>query len=208
VSQQLSDQIQKLSGSMNVTMSTIVETVWGILLQKYNRNTDVVFGKVVSGRNASIPGIEQAVGLFINTIPTRVKCEESTTAKELFKQMQQQAIEGMKYDYCPLAEVQSRSALGSSLIQTLFVFENYYVDESINNGIRGLKIDVESSREQTNYEIALSAFMQEALTLKIMYDPSKYTGEEIRKLLGRMELLLQQIVANTEKKTRRTERSR
>ncbi len=200
IDKELTRRLQKLSGSINVTMSTVVETAWGILLQKYNRNTDVVFGKVVSGRNADIQGIEKAVGLFINTIPTRVKCEESTTVEEMLGQMQQQAITSMKYDYCPLAEVQGRSALGSNLIRTLFAFENYYIDESVNQGIRGFNINMESSRGQTNYGISLNAFIREELTLKIMYDPMEYGIEEIRTLLGRMELLLQQIVANPGKK--------
>ncbi len=200
ISKQLTEQLQKICGSMNVAMSTLVETVWGILLQKYNMNTDIVFGKVVSGRNANIQGIEQAVGLFNNTIPTRVKCEESTTAKDLLEQMQGQSIESMKYDYCPLEEVLSKSAMGSNLIKTLFVFENYYVDESINKCISGLKIDVESFREQTSYGISVSAFMRESLMLNIMYDSRKYAAGEIQTLLGRMELLLQQIVAKPEKK--------
>ena len=200
IDKELTRRLQKLSGSINVTMSTVVETAWGILLQKYNRNTDVVFGKVVSGRNADIQGIEKAVGLFINTIPTRVKCEESTTVEEMLGQMQQQAITSMKYDYCPLAEVQGRSALGSNLIRTLFAFENYYIDESVNQGIRGFNINMESSRGQTNYGISLNAFIREELALKIMYDPMEYGIEEIRTLLGRMELLLQQIVADPGKK--------
>ncbi|WP_240480125.1 non-ribosomal peptide synthetase, partial [Paenibacillus fonticola] len=198
---QLTRQLQRLSSTLNITINTIVETAWGVILQKYNRNTDVVFGKVVSGRNASIQGMEQAVGLFINTIPIRVKCKESTTVEELLGQMQQQAVAGMGYDYCSLAEVQSRSALGNNLIRTLFVFENYYVDESFKLESHELKIEIESAREQTNYDISLSAFIKEAaLTLKIMYDPGKYGAEEIQTLLGRMEQLLQQMTSNPKQK--------
>ncbi|WP_164779421.1 non-ribosomal peptide synthetase, partial [Paenibacillus kobensis] len=198
---QLTGQLQRLSSLINITINTLVETAWGVLLQKYNRNTDVVFGKVVSGRNAAIQGIEQAVGLFINTIPIRVKCEESTTVEQLLGQVQQQAVASMEYDRCSLAEVQSRSTLGNHLIRTLFAFENYYVDESFSLGSHGLKIEIESAREQTNYDISLSAFIKEAaLTLKIMYDPGKYGSEEIRKLLGRMGQLLQQMTANPKQK--------
>ncbi|MEK3793108.1 amino acid adenylation domain-containing protein [Paenibacillus sp. FSL R7-0204] len=196
----LTGQLQRLSSLADVTINTIVETAWGVLLQRYNRNTDVVFGKVVSGRNADIQGGAQAVGLFINTIPIRVKSEENTTVEELLGQIQQQAVAGMEYDFCPLAEVQSRSTLGNQLIRTLFVFENYYVDESFTLGNSKLKVEIESAREQTNYEISLSAFINEVLTLKMMYDPGKYGAEEIRTLLGRMEQLLQQITANPKQK--------
>ena len=106
----------------------------------------------------------------------------------------------MEYDRCSLAEVQSRSTLGNHLIRTLFVFENYYVNDSFNLGSSKLKIEIESAREQTNYDISLSAFIKEVLTLKIMYDTGKYGAEEIQTLLGRMEQLLQQMTANPKQK--------
>ncbi|HEX2927727.1 MAG TPA: amino acid adenylation domain-containing protein, partial [Ruminiclostridium sp.] len=200
IKKQLSKKIQETCTTMNVTISTLLETVWGILLQKYNRTNDVVFGKVVSGRNADVQGIEQAVGLFINTIPARVRCGANMTAMELIQQMQQQSVESTKFDYCPLVDVQGKSALGSNLINTLFVFENYYVDDSLKNGIRGIKLHEDGSREQTNYSISVSAFLEESLTLKIIYDPNKYTSGEINLLLRRMELLLQQISEQPGKK--------
>ena len=68
-------KIEKLARKYHVTTNTFVETVWGILLQQYNGIDDAIFGKVVSGRNIDIPEIEKMVGLFINTIPVRVKSE-------------------------------------------------------------------------------------------------------------------------------------
>ncbi|WP_242316326.1 condensation domain-containing protein, partial [Bacillus cereus group sp. BfR-BA-01355] len=73
-------------------------------------------------------GIEEIVGLFVNTIPVRVKREADMTVVELLRSLQKQGTEGSSYGYCSLAEVQSQSQLGSNLIKTLFVFENYYID--------------------------------------------------------------------------------
>ena len=97
----LTEQIQRLSSMVNVTINTIVETAWGVLLQRYNRSTDVVFGKVVSGRNADIQGMAKAVGLFINTIPIRVKSEASTTVEKLLGQVQQQAVQAWNMTVVP-----------------------------------------------------------------------------------------------------------
>jgi len=196
----LTGQLQRLAGMLHVTMNTIVETAWGILLQKYNRNRDVVFGKVVSGRNAGIPGMEQSVGLFINTIPVRVKCEADTTVEDLLGQMQQQAVASMEYDYCSLAEVQSRSILGGNLIRTLFAFTNYDTEKSLQPEHTGLAIEIESAREQTNYALSLSASLKDTLTLKLMYDPGIYGKAEIRTLLGRIAHLLQQMATNPQRK--------
>ncbi|WP_242316325.1 condensation domain-containing protein, partial [Bacillus cereus group sp. BfR-BA-01355] len=69
------------------------------------------------------------VGLFVNTIPVRVKREADMTVVELLRSLQKQGTEGSSHGYCSLAEVQSQSQLGSNLIKTLFVFENYYIDK-------------------------------------------------------------------------------
>ncbi|NFB85053.1 hypothetical protein EXN63_20305, partial [Clostridium botulinum] len=68
--------------------NTIIQAVWGILLQRYNNIDDVVFGTVVSGRNANIEGIDRMVGLFINTIPVRIKTESGMSFVELIKEIQ------------------------------------------------------------------------------------------------------------------------
>jgi hypothetical protein len=170
ISDETTQEIEKLANQLNITVNTVVEAAWGILLQKYNRSNDVVFGKVVSGRSANLTGIEQAVGLFINTIPSRVTSREGTTVSELLKEMQEQAIESMKYEYISLTEVQSRCGVRNNLIQTLFVFENYYVDKSVYDGISKFDIELESVREEVNYDISLSAFMQKTLKIDAMYN--------------------------------------
>lgn len=194
VSEKITKAIEKLASRLNVTVSTIVEIAWGLLLQKYNGCGDVVYGKVVSGRNINLPGIEQAVGLFINTIPSRVTIKEGETISNLIKRMQVQAIENAKYEYSSLAEVQSRSKIGKNLIQTLFVFENYYVDESIYCGIPELDMELESARGEVNYDLSLIVSNQGTLQLEVMYNSGLYTLGEMRCLLNRMMTLLNEIV--------------
>ena len=99
--------------------------ICGLLLQKWNGTNDVVFGKVVSGRNADIAGIENMVGLLINTIPARVKTESEMTIRELIVNQQKQGAESTEYDFYSLAEIQSLTDQMSNLIKVLYVFENY-----------------------------------------------------------------------------------
>ncbi|MDP1513505.1 condensation domain-containing protein, partial [Paenibacillus ottowii] len=84
-----------------VTINTLIQTVWGVLLQKYNNSSDVVFGSVVSGRPGDIPGVEYMIGLFINTIPVRVQSEQGETFAELMKRTQRQALASNAYDAFP-----------------------------------------------------------------------------------------------------------
>ena len=182
-----------------VTINTVAEAAWGIVLQKYNHINDVVFGKVVSGRNADVKGIEDMVGLFINTIPVRVTCDDETTVKDLWYNLQKQGNDGTLYHYCSLAEIQRDSVQGSELIQTLFVFENYNIDtDQLNNEMEGLAVEMESGREQTNYDISISMYGDEnTLHADVLYNPRKYQEKEMRWLLERLEQVLIQFSEDT-----------
>ncbi|MCP4220484.1 MAG: amino acid adenylation domain-containing protein, partial [bacterium] len=75
IEEESTTQMHAFCNSVNITMNTLFQSLWGLLLQRYSRTPDVVFGSVVSGRSANIPGIEQMVGLFINTIPIRIRTD-------------------------------------------------------------------------------------------------------------------------------------
>lgn len=204
VEKELCTAIKEISKKNKVTVNTYLEVAWGVLLQKYNRTNDVVFGKVVSGRNADLKGINETVGLFINTIPARIKADENILVKELVDRTMEQSVESSNYVYNSLADIQEITGLGKELIKTLFVFENYYVDkESYEKGIEDLSMQMESAREQTNYAISFKASFsdqgfllsgEDSLDLSIMYDPKRYTYDEIEQLLRRYEIILAQIL--------------
>ncbi|MGM9977178.1 MAG: condensation domain-containing protein, partial [Clostridium sp.] len=196
---QLSNKVSELSQKEKVTINSILELAYGIVLQKYSNNNDIVFGKVVSGRNVDIQGIDKTVGLFINTIPVRIK-NNNNTCKELLHLIQEQSLESMKYDYCPLLEIQKQSELDNDLIKTLFAFENYYMDnKSIKEGLDNNKIIIEKGREQTNYNITISAFMNKTINLSILYNPMVYAPKEAERILERIEIVLGQLVNEPEK---------
>ncbi|EPR07806.1 non-ribosomal peptide synthase/polyketide synthase [Ruminiclostridium papyrosolvens] len=204
IEKELCSAIKEISKKNKVTVNTYLEVAWGVLLQKYNRTNDVVFGKVVSGRNADLKGINETVGLFINSIPARIKADDNISVKELVDGTMEQSVESSNYVYNSLADIQEITGLGKDLIKTLFVFENYYVDkEAYEKGIEDLSMQMESAREQTNYAISFKAsfsdqgFMlagEDSLDLSIMYDPKRYTSQEIEQLLRRYEIILAQIL--------------
>ncbi|MGM9979363.1 MAG: condensation domain-containing protein, partial [Clostridium sp.] len=183
INKEISDKIIKISQNEDATINNILEVAWGILLQKYTGENDVVFGKVVSGRDANLNGIEKVVGLFINTIPLRIKSNDNLTFKEILKDNKVSSLDSTKYSTAPLVEIQNQSNVGKDLIKTLFVFENYYVDESaISSGLKNISMVIESSREQTNYPITITVLFGKQLELSIMYDPSLYEEFEIENI--------------------------
>lgn len=186
--------LQLFANQNNVTMNTIVEAMWGLVLQRYNHSSDVVFGKMVSGRNMPLNGIEQAVGLFINIIPIRVKNEEADSFVTIVKKLQEQSIESDDHTYCSLSEIQTRSLLGKDLIQTVVVFENYAVQEADNS--LDLLGDIEDYREQTSYPISLSVGSSEQLSFKLMFDERLFTTIEAEYILSRVVNGLKELAQN------------
>ena len=195
LSKEMTNKLTKLAAKANVTINNVLETAWGILLQKYNNVSDVVFGKVVSGRGAELKNIETAVGLFLNTVPIRVNSEQDDTIIDLLRKVKEQGIEN-SYEYCSLADVQGLTTQGNELIKTLFVFENFYVQEGdLQNKKGSFYIEEAQSRDQTNYAITVRGLInEEELGLQIMYDTSKFVEEEIQEILNLLSYVLIQII--------------
>ncbi len=199
-STELTNKLKAEAERIGSTINIVAETAVGIMLQGYSGSNDVVFGKVVSGRNADITGIENMVGLFINTIPVRVKTEEDETVAELIKEQQKKGAESSNYDYCSLSEIQSKTTQGSELIKVLYVFENYSSGfKEDNNNSYG--ITVEKSREQTNYGITICGFENKRkLSFEIMYDPKTYCEDEVQIILERLLKICEEMAENPDAK--------
>ncbi|MCL2425729.1 MAG: amino acid adenylation domain-containing protein [Oscillospiraceae bacterium] len=192
-----STRLCEAAKSAGVTLSVMLETAWGIVLQQYCNRHDIVFGKVVSGRNSEIKGIESAIGLFINTIPVRVQTDDQDTFRGLLTKIQQQSVDSHEFDYVPLLEVQHQSDLGSELVQSLFAFENYERSESVSDG---LFTDVEDYREETGYPLSLSAAYQDQFGIKLMFDAEIYSEQEAQCVLDQLCHVLTTMANNLDAK--------
>jgi amino acid adenylation domain-containing protein/non-ribosomal peptide synthase protein (TIGR01720 family) len=168
-----------------ITESSFMQMVWGILLSKYNNNRDVVFGAVVSGRPAELPGIEDMVGLFVNTVPVRIQYEEDTTVLALLRQVQDNSVEGLPYHYVQLADIQAENRLGSHLIGHLFTFQNFPTHDLIAEGIvqagaDGLFTLKESlAFGQTSYDFDITIVMRDTIQVGIKYSSTLYAASAI-----------------------------
>ncbi|ROR25864.1 non-ribosomal peptide synthase protein (TIGR01720 family)/amino acid adenylation domain-containing protein [Mobilisporobacter senegalensis] len=193
LSLEVTEQAEAICAQYDVTLNTLVEACWGVLLEKYNLTDDVVYGKVVSGRNAEIEGIEEIVGLFINTIPVRISTTKEDTFADLLKSLQSQAIAANEHDFLSLAEIQNRTVLGRDLIGTLFFFEGYQ-GTSIN--IDGnLNVESEYYREQIGYDLGMTAFKSDSLHFRILFSTKVYNKEEINIIGSHLQRLMEQAIA-------------
>ncbi|WP_426454525.1 amino acid adenylation domain-containing protein [Paenibacillus sp. S-38] len=185
-----------------VTLNTLLQTVWGLLLQRYNYSSDVVFGAVVSGRPAEIPGIERMIGLFINTIPVRMKCEAEEVFTNVLRRMQEQAVASHAYDTFPLYEIQNLSEQKQELLHHLFIFQNYPMEERIpwDDARVGFQISSVETEEQTNYNFNLVIYPGDSLKICYSYNALAYDPASIQRIQRHWVHLLEQVAANPERK--------
>ncbi|MFY0256430.1 amino acid adenylation domain-containing protein, partial [Chitinophaga sp. 30R24] len=180
-----------------VTLNAFFQSVWGILLAGYNQTSDVVFGNVVAGRPAELPGVESMLGLFINTIPQRVHFNTETTFRTLLRQLHHDFTEHLPHQYCALPEIQTRSALGTSLLHHVFVFENYpALDKSALPADDPLQGEEIATVDVTNYEFDVEVAASETVDVHINYRTRTYEESYVKGILRQFEFLIQQVLAD------------
>ncbi|MHA6534795.1 condensation domain-containing protein, partial [Paenibacillus sp. BAC0078] len=198
-SEKLTERLTQLSKRHQVTMNSMMQTAWGMLLRSYNNADDAVFGAVVSGRPAEIDGIENMVGLFINTLPVRLgQNEGADTFIETVKQLQQRALDSEKYDYISLAEVQGQSELKQNLIDHLFVFQNYPAVNEISGQSENQDFQITDVRmfEHTNYSLSVTMHVNSSrVGIRIGFNASEHGRDNIDRVISHLEIILEQVTA-------------
>jgi len=184
--------LNKLAVRNHVTMNTVLQTVWGIVLSRYNNKRDVVFGSVVSGRPPGIEGVESMVGCFINTVPVRINFEEKTTFSQLLRDVQDRAIESEPHHYFSLAEIQAESTLKRNLLDHIIEFQNFPIAERINgmavkikrNG-KAKKIELERVNvfeQGGDYNFYITIVPREQIILSFSYNANLYDRDLVEQL--------------------------
>lgn len=190
--------LQSLAQQQHLTLSTLIQGAWALLLSRYSGQEDIVFGVTVSGRPAALLNVESMVGLFINTLPMRVQVAGEEFLLPWLKRLQSQLVEARQYEYSPLVEVQGWSEVprGVPLFESIVVFENYPVDSSLHNKVADFKIGNVRTVEQTNYPLTVLAIPGSELVLEIAYNCGCFDQPTITRMLGHLKTLLAGIVAN------------
>jgi natural product biosynthesis luciferase-like monooxygenase protein/amino acid adenylation domain-containing protein/non-ribosomal peptide synthase protein (TIGR01720 family) len=203
LSLEATESLRRFAARERLTLNTVVQGAWALLLSRYSSERDVVFGTTVAGRPADLAGVEQMVGLFINTLPVRVRVESGETASvgEWLRALQSEQSGMREYEHVPLVEVQRWSEVGAGrqLFDYLFVFENYPVDDVLSQQSEGLFIDDVKSIERPHYPLALVAGPSgEQLTLHLIYDENRFEKQVVEQILRHMDRLLEAMASDTQ----------
>jgi len=190
--------LQEVGRTLRLTMNTIVQGAWAVLLSRYGLASDLVYGATVSGRPAELQGVEGMVGPFINTLPVRIRINPEESMEELLRRMQAQQVETRQYEYSPLVEVQACSEMerGTPLFDSIFVFENYPVRKNASEAQGGLTLRNISAVEQSHFALAFVAGLNATLKLKVLYSRERFEERAISRMLGHFSNILESIVRN------------
>src|SRR6267142_2519108 len=203
LSSDLSGELSSTARRHHVTLSTLLQGAWAILLSRHSGEEDVVFGATVSGRPAELPGVEEMVGLFINTLPVRVQVDPSASLVAWLQKLQDTQSEANQYAYTPLVDIQGCSQVprGTPLFQSIVVVENYPVGALASSlGSAGMTIQSLGSHETMNYELVWIVGPGKELLIKLCYATDLYEAETIEGMVEQLKVLLENIVRMPEEK--------
>jgi amino acid adenylation domain-containing protein len=164
-----------------LTLNTLVQGAWAVVVSQYSGQDDVVFGVTVAGRPSELPGIHDTIGLFVNTIPLRVRVQQA----EFLSTLQAHNASIRVHEHVPLAEIQGLSELGAgkTLFHSLFVFENAPLDPALLAAMRKYRIELRGNRTHTNYPLTAVAVPGARLKLVLSYDERAFVHEDAERML-------------------------
>ncbi|TCP55914.1 amino acid adenylation domain-containing protein [Tumebacillus sp. BK434] len=197
-------ELSTFAKERGLTVNTVFQTAWGVVLQKYNYTRDVVFGNVVSGRPAELPGIENMVGLFINTQPLRIRSTAEDTFAALCAKVHQASFASFPYEYYPLYEIQSSAKLKNNLLHHIVAFENYPLAEQLRDLSTGreggIRIEAVHVFEQTNYDFHIVVNPGAEVVVNFTYNANRYSQDVMEGLQRSLLTVLEAALAEPEQR--------
>ena len=200
----LSTAIQNVARQNQMTPNIVVQSAWALLLSRYSGQSDVVWGTTFSGRPTSLPGSEQMVGLFINTLPLRAKLDPLEPLIAAMKRLQAMLVEVAEHEFTPLVSLRQWSEVPRSqeLFETLVVFENYPMRDAVLKIGGELEIHNPRAFERANYPLSLVVIPGSPMSLEFYYESKRFDAQTVSGMLRHLQGLLESITVNPDQAVR------
>ncbi|MFD4672028.1 amino acid adenylation domain-containing protein [Lentzea sp. NPDC058450] len=184
-------RVYETAKQAQVTINTVVQGVWALLLSRYSGETDVCFGATVAGRPADLAGADRIAGMFINTLPVRVHVDQDADVVTWLRGQQEAQAAARQFDHVSLTEVVEWSGLprGRDLFDSIVVFENYPVETAAD----GPSIVDIGSTSGTNYPLNVVVYPEDALSLLLHFDPALFDETTVRRMAGHLRMLFEAV---------------
>ncbi|HEU0077077.1 MAG TPA: AMP-binding protein, partial [Longimicrobiaceae bacterium] len=189
--------LEALARDEGVTLNTLVQCAWGVLLSRYTGRDDVVFGNARACRSSGVQGVERMVGLFSNTVPLRVRVREEETVRGLLRAVREQWVAMRPHEHTPLAAIRGWSELpgGARLFESIVGFERSGPDEAFRAlGPAWLRRSFEL-HQWTSYPLALVVHGGTRLSAQLLYDPGRFDASFVRRMADHFARVLEGFAA-------------
>jgi amino acid adenylation domain-containing protein/non-ribosomal peptide synthase protein (TIGR01720 family) len=192
---ELSRRVGESAKRNQLTINTMVQGAWAILLSRYSGEPDVCFGATASGRPAELAGSDTIAGIFINTLPVRVTVDSAREIMPWLRDLQDEQARARDFESVPLARTQAWSELpsGVNLFDSIVVFESYPIDRSTDGGPRLLAAE---GKEVIGYPLTLIVYPGAELSFVLRYDAALFDAETVGRIADQLVELLSRAVSD------------
>jgi amino acid adenylation domain-containing protein/thioester reductase-like protein len=185
-------QLKEGARAMGVTMGTLFQGAWALLLARYGAGPDVLFGVTDANRPVDLDRVETIVGPVLSTFPTGVAVDPASQVRPWLAAIQLRHAEAREHGHVSLAQIQrwhpaSPGGRPYALFDSILVFENYPRDAALESG--GIRLEGVDFRERTNAPLMVYVFPDEPVTVRIAYDAARFDDGTITRLLGHLHAL-------------------
>ncbi|WP_202369701.1 non-ribosomal peptide synthase/polyketide synthase [Pseudomonas sp. MWU318] len=194
-------RLGEFARQQKVTLNTLIQAAWLLLLQRLTGQPCVAFGATVAGRPAELKGVEQQIGLFINTLPVIASPQSPSSVGEWLQSVQAQNLALREHEHTPLFDIQRWAERnGEALFDNILVFENYPVSEALAQGApQELRFGEIHNHEQTNYPLTLLVHLSDELSMHFSYQCESFAAHSVVQLAGYLQRLLGQMSESGER---------
>ncbi|MFL9998104.1 amino acid adenylation domain-containing protein [Paraburkholderia sediminicola] len=190
------DALAAFARAQRITLNTLLQGAWLVLLQRYTGQQTVAFGATVAGRPEALPGAQEMVGLFINTLPIVRDASPALRRDTWLRALQDENLALREHEHMPLAEIQRLRTGGGALFDTLLVFENYPLDASLHehaNDPRALRYSDVATVETTGYAMSAVATVEAVLRVRLGFDTTRFERAAVERLGVHLREVLAQL---------------
>ncbi|MFJ6850762.1 amino acid adenylation domain-containing protein [Streptomyces sp. NPDC091271] len=189
-----SDRLRAFARDEGVTLTTVLQTAWGLLLGRLTGRLDVVFGCPVSGRPAEVDGVESMIGQLGTTIPVRVRHSRDMTARELMAQVHSESVALAEHHHLGLPEIQRATGIGE-LFDTMLVMENFPLSSRKRTPLTpGLDLAGVDITDATHYALTVIVIPDDEITIGLGHQPRAFEASAVRDYGRWLRNLLREIV--------------
>ncbi len=177
-----------------LTVNTLVQGAWAILLSRYTSCADVVFGATVAGRPADLAHAEAMFGLFLNTLPVRITVDEDAVLEDWLAAIQARQLRAREHDFCQLADIQRMASYGAGaqpLFETILDVKSFPLRNDPGKTSWALFEGPVATFEQSGYPLTMTASAQPHLVIDADFNQSRFDAEWIARLLAQLQRLLE-----------------